>query len=97
MQKSTKRTCSSSRAQHSSTIRSNPARPCPARRHDHCRGADRKHASRSNFRRGVTVLGGDTVTDPDTLLDTIAEGGSGYHFFGKSAEKTIISRAPAER
>jgi uncharacterized protein (DUF4213/DUF364 family) len=42
------------------------------------------------FRRGVTVLGGDLVTDPDTLLDTIAEGGSGYHFFGKSAEKTAI-------
>ena len=39
------------------------------------------------FRRGVTVLGGDIVTDPDRLLDTIAEGGSGYHFFGKSAEK----------
>lgn len=44
------------------------------------------------FRRGVTVLGGDRVTDPDALLDTIAEGGSGYHFFGKSAEKTIIHR-----
>lgn len=42
------------------------------------------------FRRGVTVLGGDTVTDPDRLLDTIAEGGSGYHFFGKSAEKTKV-------
>jgi uncharacterized protein (DUF4213/DUF364 family) len=44
------------------------------------------------FRRGVTVLGGDIVTHPDELLDTIAEGGSGYHFFGKSAEKTNVSR-----
>jgi uncharacterized protein len=42
------------------------------------------------FRRGVTVLGGDIVTDPDRLLDTIAEGGSGYHFFKKSAEKTTV-------
>ena len=42
------------------------------------------------FRRGVTVLGGDVVTDPDRLLETIAEGGSGYHFFGKSAEKSLI-------
>jgi uncharacterized protein (DUF4213/DUF364 family) len=44
------------------------------------------------FRRGVTILGGDIVTDADMLLDTIAEGGSGYHFFGKSAEKVIICR-----
>ena len=42
------------------------------------------------FRRGVTVLGGDVVTNADALLDTIAEGGSGYHFFGKSAEKTTV-------
>jgi uncharacterized protein (DUF4213/DUF364 family) len=45
------------------------------------------------FRRGVDVLGGDTVTRPDDLLNTIAEGGSGYHFFGKSAEKTAIYRS----
>ena len=45
------------------------------------------------FRRGVTLLGGDSVTRPDELLDTIAEGGSGYHFFGKSAEKTIVRRS----
>jgi len=42
------------------------------------------------FRRGVTVLGGDIVTNPDMLLDTIAEGGSGYHFWGKSVEKMIV-------
>jgi len=44
------------------------------------------------FRRGVTLLGGDVVIAPDVLLDTIAEGGSGYHFFGKSAEKTNVYR-----
>jgi len=47
------------------------------------------------FRRGVTLLGGDRVTRPDELLDTIAEDGSGYHFFGKSAEKTIVRRSDA--
>lgn len=44
------------------------------------------------FRRGVTMLGGDIVTNPDALLDTIAEGGSGYHFFGRSAEKATFRR-----
>lgn len=47
------------------------------------------------FRRGVTILGGDSVTSPDELLDVIAEGGSGYHFFGRSAEKTIVRRSDA--
>lgn len=42
------------------------------------------------FRRGVTVLGGDLVTRPDDLLDILSEGGSGYHFFGKSADRIII-------
>jgi uncharacterized protein (DUF4213/DUF364 family) len=44
------------------------------------------------FSRGVTTLGGIMVTKPDDLLDIISEGGSGYHFFGKSAERTIINR-----
>jgi uncharacterized protein (DUF4213/DUF364 family) len=44
------------------------------------------------FCRGVTTLGGIVVTKPDELLDIISEGGSGYHFFGKSAERTIINR-----
>jgi uncharacterized protein (DUF4213/DUF364 family) len=44
------------------------------------------------FRRGVTVMGGDHVTHPDDLLDILSEGGSGYHFFGKSAERVIIRR-----
>ncbi|MGB7788617.1 Rossmann-like domain-containing protein [Methanoregula sp.] len=42
------------------------------------------------FRRGVSVLGGDLVSRPDELLDILSEGGSGYHFFGKSAERIII-------
>ncbi len=42
------------------------------------------------FRRGVTTLGGIAVTDADELLDLLCEGGSGYHFFGKSAQQTIV-------
>ncbi|HIT90214.1 MAG TPA: DUF364 domain-containing protein [Candidatus Merdenecus merdavium] len=44
------------------------------------------------FERGVTLLGGIIVTKPDELLDLISEGGSGYHFFGKSAERTIVRK-----
>lgn len=42
------------------------------------------------FSRGVTMMGGVLVTKPDEVLDIISEGGSGYHFFGKSAERLII-------
>lgn len=42
------------------------------------------------FRRGVSAIGGIIATDADALLDTLIEAGSGYHFFGKSAEKVII-------
>ena len=42
------------------------------------------------FKRCVTVMGGIFVTKPDELLDVISEGGSGYHFFGKSAERIVI-------
>ncbi|MGC4017906.1 MAG: DUF364 domain-containing protein [Muricomes sp.] len=42
------------------------------------------------FKRGVTIMGGVIVTKPDEVLDIISEGGSGYHFFGKSAERLII-------
>ncbi len=44
------------------------------------------------FDRGVTSVGGILVTKPDELLDIISEGGSGYHFFGKSAEMLIMNR-----
>lgn len=46
------------------------------------------------LKRGVTVLGGVRVGDPDALLDCLAEGGSGYHFFGKSAERVTLRAAP---
>lgn len=42
------------------------------------------------FRRGVDVLGGVLVNDPDVLLDVLSEAGSGYHFFGRSAERVVI-------
>ena len=45
------------------------------------------------FRRGVTLVGGVDVTDPDLLLDLLAEGGSGYHFFGKAAERIVMTPA----
>lgn len=44
------------------------------------------------FRRGVDILGGVRVTEPGLLLDTLSEAGSGYHFFGRSAERFIIRR-----
>jgi len=43
------------------------------------------------FRRGVSLVGGVDVTDPDLLLDLLAEGGSGYHFFGKAADRIIMA------
>jgi uncharacterized protein (DUF4213/DUF364 family) len=43
------------------------------------------------FRRGVTLVGGVEVTDPDLLLDILAEGGSGYHFFGKAARRIVMT------
>jgi uncharacterized protein (DUF4213/DUF364 family) len=42
------------------------------------------------FKRGVNVMGGILVTKADELLDLISEAGSGYHFFGKCAERVII-------
>jgi uncharacterized protein (DUF4213/DUF364 family) len=40
--------------------------------------------------RGCNVLGGIRITDADAFLDVLAEGGSGYHFFGKSAQKIVL-------
>lgn len=40
--------------------------------------------------RGVTVLGGTRVREPDALLDMLAEGGSGYHIFGKTVERVTL-------
>jgi uncharacterized protein (DUF4213/DUF364 family) len=44
------------------------------------------------FQYGVTVMGGVIATKPDELLDVIGEAGSGYHFFGKSAERLLIKK-----
>jgi uncharacterized protein (DUF4213/DUF364 family) len=44
------------------------------------------------LRRGVDVLGGVRITAPDAFLDVLAEGGSGDHFFGRSAEKVVLMR-----
>ncbi len=44
------------------------------------------------FLRGVSAMGGIIVSDPDALLETIMQGGSGYHFFDKYAHKFTIRR-----
>lgn len=44
------------------------------------------------FEAGVTMVGGIVVTDADKTLDLISEGGSGYHFFGKTAERTVVRK-----
>lgn len=41
-------------------------------------------------RRGVTVMGGTRVRDIDELLEILAEGGSGYHFFGKTVQRVTL-------
>lgn len=47
------------------------------------------------LRRGVDIMGGVRVTAPDACLDVLAEGGSGQHFFGRSADKvTLLRRTP---
>ena len=45
------------------------------------------------FKRGIVSLGGITVTDPDGLLDILSEAGSGYHFYGKYAEKSVVLKS----
>ena len=45
-------------------------------------------------RRGVTIVGGTRVLDADGLLDLLAEGGSGYHFFGKTVERVTLLLRP---
>jgi uncharacterized protein len=42
--------------------------------------------------RGADVLGCVQITEPDDFLDLLAEGGSGYHFFGRSAQKLALVR-----
>ena len=44
------------------------------------------------FTRGVRVVGGVQVKKPDELLDVLAAGGSGYHFFDKLAPRMVIEK-----
>ena len=46
------------------------------------------------FARGVRVVGGVWVKKPDELLDVLAAGGSGYHFFDKLASRIVIEKEP---
>jgi uncharacterized protein len=45
--------------------------------------------------RGADVLGCIRITEPDAFLDLLAEGGSGYHFFGRTAQKLVLAHRPA--
>jgi len=55
-----------------------------------CVGPNGGYASGSLFSYRYRCLGGIMVTDADQLLDLISEAGSGYHFFGKGAERAVI-------
>ena len=44
------------------------------------------------FQRGVRVVGGVWVNKPDQLLDVLAAGGSGYHFFDTLADRIVIEK-----
>jgi uncharacterized protein (DUF4213/DUF364 family) len=47
--------------------------------------------------RGADILGTVRITAPDEFLETLAEGGSGHHFFGRLAQKVVlVRRAVAE-
>jgi uncharacterized protein (DUF4213/DUF364 family) len=44
------------------------------------------------LRRGADILGTVRIIAPDAFLELLAEGGSGYHFLGRSAEKVVLVR-----
>ena len=44
------------------------------------------------LRRGADILGTVRITAPHDFLDILAEGGSGYHFLGRSAQKVVLVR-----
>jgi uncharacterized protein (DUF4213/DUF364 family) len=44
------------------------------------------------FERGVRVMGGVWVKNPDELLDVLASGGSGYHFLDRLADRIVLEK-----
>jgi uncharacterized protein len=48
------------------------------------------------LRRGADILGTVRITSPDAFLELLAEGGSGYHFLGRSAQKVVLVRRSAD-
>jgi len=50
------------------------------------------HLPEPLFHRGVRVVGGVWVKKPDQLLNVLAAGGSGYHFFDTLADRIVIER-----
>lgn len=49
------------------------------------------------LRRGADILGSVRITEPEEFLDMLAEGGSGYHFLGRSAQKVVLVRREAKQ
>jgi uncharacterized protein (DUF4213/DUF364 family) len=47
--------------------------------------------------RGADVLGTVRIDAPEEFLDILAEGGSSYHFLGRSAQKVVLMRKQAAR
>ncbi len=47
------------------------------------------------LRRGADILGTVRITAPDEFLEILAEGGSGYHFLGRFAQKVVLVRRSA--
>jgi uncharacterized protein (DUF4213/DUF364 family) len=47
--------------------------------------------------RGADVLGTVRINAPEEFLDILAEGGSSYHFLGRSAQKVVLMRKQAAR
>ncbi|RJX34911.1 MAG: Fis family transcriptional regulator [Desulfarculus sp.] len=45
------------------------------------------------FARGADVVGGVWVRRPDELLEVLAAGGSGYHFFDSLAQRIVMTPA----
>lgn len=46
------------------------------------------------FQRGVRIVGGVWVKKPDEILEVLAAGGSGYHFFNDLAPRIVIEKEP---